>query len=240
MPIARRLIVETNDRLARQVVLEVRGRPQWPIEVKPKSLTFSAIVEGKEATKEVEVFSPSGEAFDLVSIDVSSPTLRVERLPNTGRSQKLLIHVTPNQYGDLKESVSIVTTVAERPNMKVAILGHVLSKEQLSPSRLLLGQRKPGARASVHIDVAERPIKNHFTSVCSSHKDWKVISFQTNAGEMGNQRVEIELFVPNRHGFHRSSLLLSGPNSKFVIPISCYVAGAALEDSVGALTAQDK
>lgn len=238
-PVAHSVAVASNDPARPLVQIHVRADPEWPLAADPEAVAAGLIVGGEDVIHEVELYTPSAEAFDVTAVQPSADWISVEPLRQDGRRFRYRITLeAPEKSGSFAESIVFSTSVEERPRLTVSVTGDVVLAAKVVPSQFLLGVQAPGAEVVRNLAIRSGGAARHIAAIRlqQSDLDWELHDWQTEE-RADTSDVRLTLRVPETTGYHRGQVLISfeSGDEDLKVPVSCMVSAAAeIRDSSGA------
>lgn len=200
---------KSNTRRLGQCLL--RGRAAWPVRASSELILLGDLRPGTPATAELQIYSPQRVAFEILSVETSTPQLRVVRQESVKGRVNLTIEVEPPTAGEIEEGVTIRTSHPKRPVLMVAIRGTVRGDVWLASSAALwLGLRSPGERVQRSLTVrCTRPELGEVSDVQLEGEGWRLADWRYAAGRGTSTSVlRVALVVPEHPGNHTGKLRL--------------------------------
>lgn len=223
-PIQHLILLKTNDPEHQQVALRLRAKPLWPVFMSPTTIRLPILRVGTTETRDLEVYSPRGEDFKIISISASRTSIRTETVSSAPQRYRVNLFVHPTEAGSFNESIEIKTDLPGGYRLHVPIVGQVIAGPRFSPSRLLLGNRHPGEEVKIVVQISNIDAASGVVAQNAS-EDWAITDDPTIGDLSGTLEVRLQVRVPTGEGFHRTVLKFATKDGTELaqIPSSCYV-----------------
>lgn len=224
-PVRHQITVETDSPAQGTIDLFVQADPDWPISAQPESIHVVPIPAESGAERELELYTTSGDSFQIQSIEASVPWITVTPLSHDGRRQRFLVRMTPTTVGAIDGRIRFHTDIAGRETLVVPVTGQVVSGAQLVPSRLLLGNVESGSTVTAHF-VLTMPAQVGISRLAFRDSEWVLVDQQITI-ESTRARVALTLRLPQGEGYRSSVLLITCSDGAVTeLPVSGLLATA--------------
>ena len=148
-PIAKSILVFSNDQANNQINLVVRAEVRSFVEVLPRNLLRLNVLQGEPATEKVTLVSADGSAFAVTAVDAGGGPYQVEfrelaekeRLPERkGQQWEVKVTVPADApEGLLSHKLVVKTTQPKAPEVTLQVSGVVRPIVQVVPAEINFG-----------------------------------------------------------------------------------------------------
>ena len=211
----------TNDPSHSIARLTFHGMAQWPVDIEPSSIHFSAERASDLRPAELQLFSATRTDFTLKAVIPSEKWIRVEQdpTPPSSHSKRLFVSVAPDlPQGSYRGTIQLETSEQTRPTLVVAVACEVTPASRVSPKRLMLKPSRAGSLIPVNFLLSragQEAQQRVLQGVEALGEGWSVLSWQIADEGSEVTLCKIQLRVPSRTGYSRSNLRFRfGPDAE--------------------------
>ncbi len=234
-PIAKSLLVLTNDPEVPNLSLVVKAEVQPHVEVLPRPLVRFNAIQGDEAVDKVTLASAMGEDFSITGIDSNVPYVSAtsrklakdEQVPGKGTPQyEVTLSLAPDApVGPLNATVTVHTDDPKAKDVAIRAFGVVRALVHVTPPEIQFGTvdaaQKPG-RSVMVVNNQPTPIKVTNVSVSDDAFSAEVTPLQEG------QRYQVMVTVkPDASaGTHSGTLTITTTDPRFselTVPVAANV-----------------
>jgi hypothetical protein len=234
--VAQTITFETNDPEHAAERLGVRAQARWAVEANPPAIFVGSIPPGGTVTRDVELFSPLGRAFEITGFQ-APPRVAVEAIKESGRpGHRYRVTVqgasTPGAFG---AAVQFATSCPERAQVSVPFGGEVVG-QKVTPKMLVLEPAPVGSIVNARCFVTSyTKTLPEIDGVEVEGDAWEVVRWAATRVKDRAVRLTIALRVPQSPGYQQCTLLLSELRSGFPleIPTSCMITAGTDGAAIG-------
>lgn len=225
------VFLTTENTGAREMVLFARADVKWPIEIHPRELVLDSSLIGETIQRDIEVFSPIGEDFEVVSVEPSVPWISASIKPLKDRAIRLAFSISPQSTGRFDEAFVIHTNSNVRPKLMGRIKGEAGDGVRVNPASVWLGVVPPHSTKTLRFTVRKAAGEPDTASVSVASDTWNCGQPETHIAD-DLVVVEIPVHLPASAGNHTGTLDLTfraSDSYKGVaksVKVACIVSGA--------------
>jgi len=180
-PFAHQVSFRTDDPKQRTSSVSFAGHAGWPLDLKPTELHWKASDGDVLPPQNLELFGTSGNAFQVNSIQPSTPWIKVvesKDLIEPHRKRYHICIVPGSGIGMRSGTIRIETSEKDRPVLIVPVLCEILPSVRVTPSRLMLKSSKAGSTVLATFVINAKDGSAKVTKVETLAGDWKVIRWE--------------------------------------------------------------
>ena len=223
-PVRHLVSLSTDAPSQSSIQLSVRADPDWPLGAQPEAVHVVPILHHRGVERELELYTASGDSFEIKGIEVSEPWINVRPLSNDGRRRRFQVRLTPTNIGAVQGRIVFRTDVSGRETLVVPVTGNVISNSRVTPSRLLLGNVTAAGEVQVQFEITHSEASSPVKDLLLRDTTWSVVQW-TPDRTADRTRIRATLIAPQGAGYRNTILeVLSGDGSKVEIPISCILS----------------
>ncbi len=234
-PIAKSLLVLTNDPETPNLTLVVKAEVQPHVEVLPRPLVRFNAVQGDEATDKVTLVSSMGEGFSITGVESSVPYISAtsrklgkdEMLPNKNAPQyEVSLAMAPDApVGPVNATVMVHTDDPKAKEVPIRVFGVVRALVHVTPPEIQFGtvdaKLKPGRNVLV-INNRPQPL-----NVTGATVDDATFATQINPLQEGQRyQVTVTIRPDAAPGTHSGTLTITTTDprySELTVPVAANV-----------------
>ncbi len=218
------VLFETNDSRHQQVHMPLKGKAEWPVDVKPSMITVPTLRVGEVFSRELRVFRTDRERISGLSIKSSNSKIKVSKPTTRGLEQVIEVSVATDKLGKIEGYLQIDTKDSHRPNIVVPVRANIIEDSQVRPDKLLLGQKTVNEQVACEV-VVILPKEDKVVEISTQSADWIIDTWEQTRINEQMVRVSIKMTLPSQIGYLRSQLHLSTKKKSqpLKVGLSCYV-----------------
>lgn len=236
-PIAKAVLVFSNDPATPQLNLVIKAEVRSFVEVLPRALIlFKNLLSGESATEKVTLVSADGSDFSVTGADAGGGPYTIayralpeaERIPERkGPQWEVTITVPPTApEGMLNHKIIIKTTAAKALDVPINVTGAVRPIVQIIPAQANLGRVKSDAPVGSNVLLVNnrQGSQLEITETAVDNQNFKVEVIPLQAGQRFQIAVSLQVGAPK--GTQKATLRIAtnDPLRKVIeVPVTAQV-----------------